>query len=63
MKLVFCVVMTMALLMVLVAMSAKRSKEFPKWLPPVTSIEETSITGCMVNNELTFGPSQNSKNF
>ena len=52
MKLVFCVVMTMALLMVLVAMSAKRSKEFPKRLPPVTSIEETSITGCMTEAEV-----------
>lgn len=53
MKPLFCGILTMAFLMILVAMSAQRSKGFPKRLTlPVTSNEETSITGCMTESEI-----------
>ena len=53
MKLIFCVVMTMTFLLILVAMSADKSIELSNRLtPPITSNEETLITGCMTKSEV-----------
>jgi hypothetical protein len=53
MKLVFCVVITIIFLLILIAMSAEKSRELPNRLTPqVTSREETLITGCLAESEI-----------
>jgi hypothetical protein len=53
MKPIFCVVMTVTFLLILVAMSVEKSKESPNRLtPPITSNEETLITGCMTESDI-----------
>src|SRR5574338_912551 len=55
MKFSFCVVMTMAFLLILVAMSAEKSKYLQKRLtPPVTKNREPLITGCMTKSEVSY---------